>query len=891
MAPNYVLGIGYATRVDTLFKYLEKPTQASWQIVYVDGVTRPDLKSGDKLRVTAGNGSTKDYYIKINRYVLNKIARLSAITWPDIPEDLKGIFGWKGDTIPLFNSSVYNYVIDIPAATQGVPSLVPKAEFLNTTIQVIRATNLAGSLADRTVTFNTTAEDGVTKNSYQVTMNKEKAPGDVQPNKADPFISEFVWKDQWSNTFMEVVNPGNQPLDLSKYLIAWGYINNPADAISRLNLPENWPNRYEKYIPGYRWVNQATWETRPGMVIQDLAVSPIVEPGKVFVFGDIRGSGNSDGRPWWGGNKANVVITTNRNPWGETVSSDLSSWWGANWFLFRIDNDSITNGLKPALDPKDFTLLDVFGMGDGSRVTVGGVAMDQIWSYTRKPEIYKGNPAFKGSFGTDAATSEWTQTNRPYWVAKGYGWPNDILMVCSGLGSHFMNEVTAYKSTVNSVAFKVSEGYSMKETLRGVKANTTVDDFLARVIKADPNQKLTLKSATTGKELKGTEVLSNGDLLTVVSADTKNTSQYTLSVTANGLSTNAILTSTVYFIGVEVNTGGVYLIPKDTKLKDVIANVKLPQGASMTVIDNKGAWVPLKKLNYDTLFVEAVVNDKTYFEVTAEDGVTKITYQLFPNYGASDAYVLSDAYKVDQTKSLISFVPRGTTVNTFLSNLFPVTGATIKVIDKAGIQRTTGALYQDDKLVVTSKDGKVTKVYFLDMLAQQFVKTAYLAYVLSDVLTVDQLGFVISKPIADSPVATFLSKLTPSFGATMKVYNKNGVPTTLTALKRGDVLKVTSADGMIINSYAIDMDYTNVNQLENGLISVYPNPTAGKVNISGVNAGNRIKVVNLLGATLVDKVAASSLEVISLEGQPSGLYFITVNNADHVIGNFKLIKQ
>jgi hypothetical protein len=75
------------------------------------------------------------------------------------------------------------------------------------------------------------------------------------------------------------------------------------------------------------------------------------------------------------------------------------------------------------------------------------------------------------------------------------------------------------------------------------------------------------------------------------------------------------------------------------------------------------------------------------------------------------------------------------------------------------------------------------------------------------------------------------------------------------------------------------------------MISVYPNPTAGKVNISGVNAGNRIKVVNLLGATLVDKVAASSLEVISLEGQPSGLYFITVNNADHVIGNFKLIKQ
>jgi hypothetical protein len=101
-------------------------------------------------------------------------------------------------------------------------------------------------------------------------------------------------------------------------------------------------------------------------------------------------------------------------------------------------------------------------------------------SFSRKPEIYKGNTAFKGSFGTDAASSEWTITDRPYWVGKGYGWPRDILMVASFIGSHFMNEVTAYKSTVNSVAYKVSEGYSMKETIRGLKANTSVEDYLAR---------------------------------------------------------------------------------------------------------------------------------------------------------------------------------------------------------------------------------------------------------------------------------------------------------------------------------------------------------------------------------------------------------------------------
>jgi len=103
LAGNMILGIGYNTRVDSLLKYLEKPAQASWEIQFVDGVQRADLKNGDRLKVTAKNGSVKEYFIKINRYVPSRIARLSAITWPDVPESLKGFFGWKGDTIPGFS--------------------------------------------------------------------------------------------------------------------------------------------------------------------------------------------------------------------------------------------------------------------------------------------------------------------------------------------------------------------------------------------------------------------------------------------------------------------------------------------------------------------------------------------------------------------------------------------------------------------------------------------------------------------------------------------------------------------------------------------------------------------------------------------------------------------
>jgi hypothetical protein len=153
------------------------------------------------------------------------------------------------------------------------------------------------------------------------------------------------------------------------------------------------------------------------------------------------------------------------------------------------------------------------------------------------------------------------------------------------------------------------------------------------------------------------------------------------------------------------------------------------------------------------------------------------------------------------------------------------------------------------------------------------------------------LNKLIAKPIADSPAATFLAKLTPAFGATMKIYNKNGVPSTTTGLKRGDVVRVTSADGKIVINYAIEMDYTQIDQLNNDVISVYPNPTTGEINISGVKAGNRIRVTNILGSSLFDRVASSSLEVVSIDDQPSGLYFITVSNAERVVGNFKLVKK
>lgn len=48
-----LFGLPYALRTDSLLKYLEKAPGANWEFVWVDGTERPDLKEGDKLKVTA----------------------------------------------------------------------------------------------------------------------------------------------------------------------------------------------------------------------------------------------------------------------------------------------------------------------------------------------------------------------------------------------------------------------------------------------------------------------------------------------------------------------------------------------------------------------------------------------------------------------------------------------------------------------------------------------------------------------------------------------------------------------------------------------------------------------------------------------------------------------
>lgn len=892
--------LAYGTRVDTLFKYLEKPSNATWKVVFKDGVEHPDLTNGDKLQVTSQNGAVKTYFLKVMPYVASSDAHLSSITWPDMPSYFKGdvakSFGWKGDTIPGFTDTKTSYVVQIPMEYNGIPGLVFTKRNLNSKVEVTRAKTLAGTPEDRTVTFTVTADDDSTQMVYTVRFEKEKDPSKVQPWKGEPFFSQIIFQDTWGIPWVEIVNPGTELMDLSKYMVFCNYAG-PADAFNAFNDPStpysNGP--WRKYVPGKKWQNEANWAVQPRILEPDLAVNPMVYPGGVFVATQNSGGGNYTSKNLGSlelfGQSVNVNFATGKNPWGYNMpwNNAIHDWWGTTYYLWKCTNDSVTNGLKPATDINDYELIDVFGAEDGSQWVVGGVAVNQIYGYTRKPNVYHGNTEAKGSWGTNADDSEWIMTNQAYWDKLNTPWPLNWYNICTGIGSHEMNAVTMYRSTVSSTVYKVSDGYSMNETIKGVKTGTTLTEFLNNLIKADANQTLTVKSSDGSTVRAATDAMVDGDVLNVLSADSTNTSAYKLNVTAAGLSNNAVLTSGKYTITVTGSTGTVGGFNQGALLKDIFNGVVVPAGASLAITDQNDGYVSLRKLNYDSLYVNTVATNHVYFVVTAEDGMTTITYQLTPNASGSDAYVTSDVYSVDQFGSLIQFVPQGTTVASLLANLTPAPGATMAIFDKGGFQRTQGNIYKDDKVVVTSSNGEVTKTYYFSMLAYTNVGT-YLAYVVSDDYQVDQVNYVITGAMTTS-VSAFFNKLYPAFGATLSIIDKNGNVNNSGTLNQGDVLLVTAADGVTTAKYNISA-VTKVDPSMSSSIKVYPNPTTdGKVILQGLSKGNRVQVYNVAGVLLRDVIVDNTVEYVNLSYQPAGIYMFVISSGEKHLDIKKVVKK
>ncbi|MBL7111933.1 MAG: T9SS type A sorting domain-containing protein [Bacteroidales bacterium] len=810
--------VPFATRVDTLYKYLEKASNASWEIVWVDDNERVDVKYGDILKVTAEDGTTiEEYFIDVQEFEASDNARLGAITWPEKPE---GIFDWKGDTIPGFNPSSQSYILKLDYGTKLVPALLASPEDMNATISVNRATSLTGGTEQRTTTFIVTAEDDSTVLEYKVLFVIDRPLELDQPYVGEPFISEMVAREQAWGAMLEIMNPQGIPLDISEYMIVTTGtgLDNPADAVADIRPVSydatSFDIRYQKaYVPGYKFAGDTSeWKVDGMRLKSDQAVDPFVEPMDVFVVSQAHQKPEKVS-PYI--NEADVIVSPiEYSPWpneSHHIRNLLNnlSFDGDNYvFLFKITSDSVFNGLKEVGDIGDLELVDRFGPTiEGYNIAGRILDNSKATRLMLKPNIFYPTIELGAGFGTTEENSDWIMNH-----SFDPGW-NEFRM-SENIGSHAMDLPTVHKSTVASLVYLVDDGFTGNLMIQGDFTGLAVSGFMDNIIKADTGQVLTIMN---GVEKAAGDDIAGGDTLQVVSADGNNTTLYRL--LNQPLDDDALLVvkpayTGSYTVTVDGANGTISGsgIQWGKPIKDILSALEVPVLATFNIIDQDDRQVPLKIINYDLQTVDVRLSDSIFFEVIAQNGTTIIYYQLKPESMSSEAFVVSSMFLVDQDNVNISLIPEGIGVEVFMEWIDPVTGATAAVIDKYSNVRISGTLAYDDKLEVVSEDGTNRVVYYLNFLNEaspdnNLAPTLSVAFADTNIIVNQTITLKATADDDDMPLPTLLTvtwKVISGEGVT--IADPGALETDVTFAQAGAVvLQVTVDDGEISRTEIINV--------------------------------------------------------------------------------------
>lgn len=937
--------VPFATRIDSLIKYVDIAPNSTWEIIYVDGESRIDLKYGDILQITGADGSTqKQYFIDVLDYVGSPESRLISITWPDIylqsaniPYYLQN--GWASgselsDTLPGFSSSKLTYMIKVAPGTIDVPALVATPMNLNATIEIDRAVDLNGSVEDRTTTITVTSEDTTSVSVYSILF--EVYSDEFQQFAADPIISTAMFTVNTRNAAIELYNPGNVELDLSKYLLVRTKGHN--DWVQAIQDTMDFFFRYAKYVPGYVYkaIDTTTWNQTQDYTLQKGAdIGEKLAPGDVFVMANMH---NKQGKWWVSDNHAREIDVLFHpkealvSPYYPDASiyrpeeldivgapkgqpSDQQGHVGYmradhSFFLFKIDNDSILAGTKAIYDTADFTLVDALGdpinspgyslaswdeNGDSARVwsmASGGGGL----VFIREPHVHKGVSTIGEGISEDHEVCQWIVGDELYWPEVEGRWTG----MTQHFGSHSIDVVAIYVSTITSSVYIVSTGFEGIQSVKGVVDGTTVEQFIANITKADPDQTLQFLATADGSELGLTDVLSDSDTLVVAAADSSNFTTYVLEVTTGGLKSDATLESSVYTVDESGAEGTISDIPVGTSVKDVFDNVTPDADARINIIDANGELVSLNTRDIEGNVVLRTANSDVYFEVIAQDKVTKIVYQLVPAVAATDAYLISDVYTV--ADNVVDGLTFGVSVEAFYNNIIVVGGESY-IEDIAGYKREIGTLNYDDSVVVVSEDKSVTVKYGLGFISveQAPENQAPVIDLVGSANAVENITFNLTATVTDDGLPEGVAL---TYTWSVKTGNSDNVTfatpdapaTDVTISIAGDyVLELLVSDSELESTAEVNVtvadDGTGFTNRTKATLNVYPNPTVDKVFVEGLTINSKVVVYNMNGAIVDEFHANDGRQFVELGGQPSGNYIINVieNNGSVRIG--RVIKK
>ena len=914
-----IYNVQYGTRKDTLLKYLDKPELATWEII-TGTETRADLKDGDILRVTSQDGSVvKEYEIKVDDYLPSSNANLSMISWADV--DLDTYWQWESDTIPGFTPQAGSYFIQLLDGATAIPALQFRTQDVNAKFEVTRATDINGTLEQRTTEVVVTAEDGVTTKTYTIEFQIESVP--VQPNFAEPFISELTLGMNFAYN-VEIYNPGNQELDLNRYMLVRGGLNdNFGNAITGITT-NNLNNIYRNhYVPGMRYKNDdnlAAYQANPGYLTPDNVTNTIVQPGDVFVAGSSNDGGWPGGRfypsryfegytlgekhdfIWYGWSfqepnsspTSSVNDAYNLNPWGRKLHRYYNPAYqdqNTSLFLVKILNDEVLAGTKQVTDPNDYEIIDRWQKPlEADSFFVSGRYIAEYgpansWAAIRKPHVWSGTTergdGFGDNLGKSAENSEWVFFNSRDSDKNNWDLINSV-------GWHSMNPVPTYVSTITSTRFLVTPGYEGDLTITGSIDGLTVSEITALIDQADPGQTMVFINGTDTFDT--SDAVAGGMNLVVTSTDGNNTTTYTL-VNAPLDSDNLLVAEngsglTVSLSGTDGSVGGVAI---GTTIRSLVDNLIVPEKAVMNIIDANNNLVSLQTINFDSVMVDRVVSTEVFLEVIAENSDVAI-YSLDFGLAGSDAFLFSDILNINQETMVVYGIPEGISVAGMMEIVYPNTNATMKVFDKNGFERTMGNLYPDDVIEVTSADQSVTVPYSLNFTYE--VNQAPVASISGPTEAVigevqNYAATVNDDGLPEGSTLTYLWEITTGNAADVTIATADQLTTDITFNAAGTYeLSFTASDSELSTTVTTTItSAVGINGFDWSSVKVYPNPASdvlyvefGSVN----NAEARLRILDITGRVVYNAANLNDKGEIGLQGFDTGVYFLSIEIENEV---------
>ncbi len=717
-----IINVSYATRIDSLLKYLDKPEKASWEIVFEDGNERIDLKFGDKLKVTSENGAvSKEYFIAVSDHVQSNNALLQTVTWPDVNKDLYP--RWNvGDTLPEFTPLKTEYIVELRYDAKQIPAFQFKKQDVRAKISVKNAVDVDGTREQRTTIVTVTSESDTISLTYNFEFRKQGVP--VQPNNAEPFISEMVWNVNTQGCAVEIYNPGTEDLDLSRYMFVAGATSQTwQEAVETLVSDAQFTSTdgikiYQThYVPSKRWAADGSVEEWSAIPNEE---NPFV--GKGFLKDDNQTDPWVAGKDVWvmgvGTSMAASQVKIRQESdfifrgaaddgttfaWDETkiLHRETPIWNDPrhNMWLLKVLNDSILEGTMDVRDATQYELIDRFEViGD---TIAGRECKGKNWNLIRKPHVTKGNLERIGGASSTPESSEWILRKG---TDAGVG---DVNMVAN-VGIHTMDPVTNFLSTVTSLKFIVTPGYRGDNlSITGNIADYTPTTMAALLDKADESQTFEFKRGET--VLAADQNLADADVLVVASGDGTAVTNYKLINSPLDANTSLMAKDGS---GLTVAGNKVSGVTPGMTIREAVSMLEVGEKSIMNVIDFTGALQPLKMHNLDSLVNDVYLSDKVFIEVVAENN-DKVVYSFDFGLASNEAILFSNFLMIDQDKRMIMELPVNVTAPGMLALVFANEGAAVRILDKAGFVRETGFMNVDDVIEVTAPDGvSIVKYYF-----------------------------------------------------------------------------------------------------------------------------------------------------------------------------------